>query len=453
MLSFRDRYLIVSSRLDSTFQLPLISWSNAKFSLLQNSNWYYSYFAHQNKNLLRHKKNQLVSRIRPSRLTSIMLSIIVLCCTYISHAQDTSRLRVSILTCGVGEDLYSCYGHSAIRIIDSSTGTDIVYNYGTFNFGDPDFYSKFTRGKLPYYLNDENFQGFIGTYINEGRGVTEQLLDLTDKDAKMVQYFLSDNLKEENKYYRYDFLLDNCSTRVRDIFPTLFNTRFEFGHSMADDSCSFRTILDQYEKNKHWERVGINLLMSHLVDNKMSNVQSMFLPDYLMKGISEATLDGKPIVKETISILPQIVAIPTEVNQPKMLLWAFLFAVVFLSFNKTFQPWLVYVDVLLFMLLGLLGCFMLFMWFGTEHAVCSYNRNLFWAFPLHLIFAFMLTRNSDKASRYARYASWLVTLSMLYGLIATQAYMSEIIPLLLLILFRLGKYARRSTYFAFNKQV
>ena len=65
----------------------------------------------------------------------------------------------------------------------------------------------------------------------------------------------------------------------------------------------------------------------------------------------------------------------------------------------------------------------------------------------------MLTRNSDKASRYARYASWLVTLSMLYGLIATQAYMSEIVPLLLLILFRLGKYARRSTYFAFNKQV
>ncbi len=402
---------------------------------------------------MRPNKDHDSSRIRPSVLKTIVLSFFLLLCIYVSDAQDTCRLRVSILTCGVGEDLYSCYGHSAVRIVDSCSGSDVVYNYGTFNFGDPDFYSKFTRGKLPYYLNDENFQGFIGTYISEGRGVTEQLLDLSEKDAKMVQHFLSDNLKEENKYYHYDFLLDNCSTRVRDIFPKLFSTRFIFGHSMADDSCSFRTILDQYEKNKHWERVGINLLMCHIVDNKMSNVQSMFLPDYLMKGISEATLDGKRIVKETIPILPQVATIPAEANQPKLLLWALLLTVVFLSFNKTAQAWWVYFDVLFFLLLGLLGCFMLFMWFGTEHAVCSYNRNLFWAFPLHLVFAFMLPRKSDKVSRYAGYASWLVILSMIYGLFAIQPYIPEITPLLLLILFRLGKYSRQSAYFTFNKPV
>ena len=174
-------------------------------------------------------------------------------------ASASSSLRVSILTCGVGEDLYACYGHSAIRIIDSSSGNDIVYNYGTFNFGDPDFYTKFIRGKLPYYLNPESFSSFMDIYQQEGRGVDEQLLDLDSADALSLQHFLLNNLKEENKYYHYDFLLDNCSTRIRDIFPKLFGKRFSFGYAVSNDSCSFRQLLDQYEKNKHWERVGINV--------------------------------------------------------------------------------------------------------------------------------------------------------------------------------------------------
>jgi hypothetical protein len=386
-------------------------------------------------------------------LSKIGFCFLLIFCFSEANAQDSCRLRVSIITCGVGEDLYSCYGHSAVRIIDSCAGADVVYNYGTFNFGDPDFYTKFTRGKLPYYLNDETFSGFTGIYVSEGRSVTEQVLALNDEDARKVQFFLQNNLKEENKYYHYDFLLDNCSTRIRDIFSDLFASRFQFGHSMADDSCSFRTILDHYERNKHWERFGINLLMSHVVDQKMTNLQSMFLPDYLMKGIADATLDGKRIVQETLPILPQIASIPSQVNQPKLVMWALLLVVVFLSFNKKTKPLLLYFDVLFFMLLGLLGCFMLFMWFGTEHVVCAYNRNLFWAFPLHLVFAFLLPRESDKVALYARYASWLVILSMIYGLFAIQPYIPEITPLLLLIIFRLGKYSRQSAYFAFNKQM
>jgi hypothetical protein len=217
-----------------------------------------------------------------------------------TSAQDSCRLRISILTCGVADELYSCYGHSAVRVTDSCAGIDVVYNYGTFNFGDPDFYSKFTRGKLPYYLNDEEMNGFMSTYIHEGRSVKEQVLNLSEEDARKIQSYLINNLKEENKYYRYDFLLDNCSTRIRDIFSDVFKSRFEYGYSMADDSCTFRTILDYYEKEKHWERFGINLLMSNVVDDKMTNLQSMFLPDYLMRGLSNARLDDRRIVNESI---------------------------------------------------------------------------------------------------------------------------------------------------------
>jgi hypothetical protein len=369
-----------------------------------------------------------------------------------SFAQDSCHLRVSILTCGVGNDLYSCYGHSAIRIIDSCKQTDVVYNYGTFNFSDPDFYWKFTRGKLLYYLNDESFEGFMRTYIAEGRSVVEQELQLSALHKKKIDSFLQNNLQEEHKYYRYDFLFDNCSTRIRDLFPSLFGDRFELGNAMKDDSCSFRDLLDFYERERHWERFGINLLLSDIVDRKMTNKQSMFLPDYLMKGLSTATIDAKPIITFTNVLLPAKAGMEKQFNQPKLILWVLLLGVFFLSTSKTMSTYLIYLDVLLFLLLGLLGCFMLFMWFGTEHLVCAYNRHLFWAFPLHIAFAFLLTRVSDKKYAYAKYASWLIVLSFFYGFVAEQKYMSEITPLLFLLLFRLGSYSKQVTYFAWNRK-
>jgi hypothetical protein len=129
-----------------------------------------------------------------------------------------------------------------------------------------------------------------------------------------------------------------------------------------------------------------------------------------------------------------------------------LLGIVFLSLNRKTEVLLLYFDVLLFLILGLLGCFMLFMWFGTEHKVCSWNRNLYWAFPLHIVFAFLLPRRSEKVIKYAKYASWLLALSMIYGLFATQKYIPEITPLLLLILFRLGQYSKQTSYFAFNRK-
>ncbi|HPI55628.1 MAG TPA: DUF4105 domain-containing protein, partial [Chitinophagaceae bacterium] len=214
-------------------------------------------------------------------------------------------LRISLLTCGTGSELYASYGHSALRIVDTCNRQDIVYNYGTFSFSDPDFYSKFTRGKLPYYLASESYDGFMEIYQEEGRSVTEQVLRLNPEDALAVQHFLHENLKEENKYYRYDFLYDNCSTRIRDLLDKQFARRIEWGAIIANDSLPFRTVLDYYERNLHWERFGINLLMSDLVDQKMTSMQSMFLPDYLERGFDKATLDGNKLVGEKQELLPQ----------------------------------------------------------------------------------------------------------------------------------------------------
>lgn len=240
----------------------------------------------------------------------------VLLGTFFARGQDSSVLRISLLTCGVGEELYSSYGHSAVRVTDTLNGTDLVYNYGSFNFGDPDFYMKFTRGKLPYYLNAETMDSFMSLYVEEGRSVAEQILQLNKADALPVQAFLKDNLKEENRYYKYDFLFDNCSTRIRDLFATIFKNRINLLPVASNDSMTFRTILNHYERHVHWERFGINLLMSNLVDQKMKSYESMFLPDYLMRGFDVASLDGHKLSGVAKVILPAGHLITTKMNKP-----------------------------------------------------------------------------------------------------------------------------------------
>jgi hypothetical protein len=237
------------------------------------------------------------------------------------------------------------------------------------------------------------------------------------------------------------------------MFSNYFGKRFTYGRVLADDSVSFRTILNYDERNIHWERMGINLLLSHRVDDKMTNEQSMFLPDYLMKGLARATLDGQPLIKETLQLLPEPNTFPEQSNQPRMLFWALLLVIVFLSLSPKIKRFLLFFDVLFFLLLGLLGCFMLFMWFGTEHQVCAWNRNILWAFPLHVVFAFMIARNTEKVKDYARYASWLLVISMLYNLFADQQYIAEITPILLLILLRLNHYSRVAGSFSLRKNM
>lgn len=350
-------------------------------------------------------------------------------------------LQISILTCGPGADLYSIYGHSAIRILDSCQQTDIVYNYGTFSFSDPDFYLKFTRGKLDYYLGTESFPGFMAQYQEEGRRVDEQILLLSAEEAIQVRDFLVNNALPANRNYRYDFLFDNCSTRIRDIFSNLFKDQFVYGIAMQDDSISFRTLLNHYERNLHWERVGINLLMSDIVDRSMKSDESMFLPDYLQKGFATARLNGRFIVGSEKNLLPNRWEPHASGNEPLFFFLVFAAAYFLLGRLKTLKSVMIYLDSALFLTAGLLGLLMLFMWFGTDHKVCAWNRNLFWAFPLHLIFAGMLSFKSDKVSTYARSASWLITLSLIYQFFAQQKFDIEILPLILIIWLRLRYYA------------
>lgn len=375
----------------------------------------------------------------------LVLTLLFCSSSFLSIAQNdsTQAPKISIITCGPGLDLYSGFGHSAVRVQDTD-GSDIVYNYGTFNFSDPQFYSKFTRGKLIYYVNPERFIDFLRMYQYEGRSVYEQVLNLSPEQSIEVNDFLLNNAEEENKYYKYDFLYDNCSTRIGDIFDSLYGPRFQWGLATKSDSISFRNRTDYYLRNNHWTRLGIDLLLSTPIDKKMSNRQSMFLPDYLMAGFRGARLNGEPFVAQTIQVLPSTIDFSSKTNVPKILFWLLFLFVAWSTFWGKRAKFLKYFDITFFAILGILGCFMLFMWFGTEHQSCAYNRNLFWALPTHIVFAFLIVRDTKSRTYYATASFIILIIGLLWDLFASQQFIPEIMPILLICLLRLNYYRTKS---------
>jgi hypothetical protein len=356
-----------------------------------------------------------------------------------AHAADSMRqngLRISILTCGVGEELYASFGHSAIRIIDSARGTDEVYNYGTFDFSDPDFYSKFTLGKLLYYLDKSTYTDFLAGYVEEKRSIKEQVLNLAPEPGKKIYAFLENNLKPENRAYHYDFLFDNCTTRIRDIFPKALGAEFFWGAILNNHKASYRSIINQYLADKHWERFGINLLLGSPVDSLMTDDGAMFLPDFLYKGFQNAGIGSLPVVKADIQTLKQGYIPQRKLNGP---LWTMigLLIITILSFHlRAFRYLKPVIRFLLLFASGLLGCFMLFMWIGTEHKACSENYNILWALPPNLIIAFAAHKKSGLLKIYALAAISILMVGLLVHVIGLQKMpLIEMAPFLLCLMY------------------
>lgn len=376
----------------------------------------------------------------------ILFFFAILFFSFFAQAQnDSSDLKISIITCSPGEEVYACFGHSAIRVIDKKYNTDLVYNYGTFNFEDPNFLVKFTRGKLLYYLNPERFENFMYTYQIEKRSVYEQQLNLSEAQKEKVQQFLTTNSKDENKYYHYDFLLDNCSSRLRNIFENEFPKEFKIGKALTDDSITYRQILNHYLGERHWMKLGINLLLSKGLDKKMTNEESMFLPDFLMKGFRNATINNVPFVKQTVELLPAEIPFENKNSTSPFYIFSMLAALIFIiSLSPRNRSWLLYFDVFFFMILGLLGLFMLFMWFGTDHQNCANNINLLWALPTHLIFAFLIPKQNALIKKWANVSFQIVFWGFILNFLFAQHFPREIIPLILLSLYRMNFYRQNN---------
>ncbi len=343
----------------------------------------------------------------------------------------TDHSKISLLTCSPGDELYSVFGHSAIRVKDPALELDWVFNYGTFDFSDPNFYTNFARGKLNYILSLSEYQHFEADYKTEGRYIWEQELNINTSEKQHLFDSLLINFLPENRYYLYDFFFDNCATRIRDIFVEAIEREIHFDYQVLEDDKSFRDLLMPYLSEKPWARLGINLALGMPADKTATPWEYMFLPDHMMVVFENAKFNAN---NDISAFTPGSEVILEGRELPGALfryapLWVFmmvLLATLILShfdLKKGRVSW--WYDRILFGSVGLLGLLIAFLWFGTDHQVTVRNLNILWAHPFHLLIIFFLSEK--KRGRLPGYY-FMINLVLLVLLILSWPLLPQALP-------------------------
>ena len=355
------------------------------------------------------------------------------------HAQQLSpEATVSILTCDPGAEVYSMYGHTAIRISDPTLNLDAVFNYGLFSFDSTNFMYRFAKGQTDYAMGGEQFKGWLPQYDEEKRSVYEQVLNLTPEGKNNLFQALLENAKPENRIYRYNFFMDNCATRVRDMIERNAGAPIHFTDNHPTES--YRDLIKKFHHSFRWIDLGIDLLVGKKADQPVSAYGQMFLPDYLKDQFAKAeiSIDGKPqpLVLETRTL--------REYPNPKLnsdWSWpAIVFGILFLiiaafsarSFlQKKKIDWL---DYWLFGLSGFAGLIIGWFTLYSEHPAMSPNYNLLWAFPLNLFFAGLWA--VKKWRPQTRYYFWLSGALLILSFVAGQQFNLAVYFMILILLVR-----------------
>jgi Domain of unknown function (DUF4105) len=319
---------------------------------------------------------------------------------------------VSLLTADAGTELYSTFGHSALRVCDPPNRVDQCYNYGTFDFDQPNFYVNFCRGKLLYSLNVEPFRYFERVYQREGRGVKEQVLQLNPAQVQRLFDLLQDNAQPENRNYKYDFFYDNCATRIRDIVakasgnPDLLNQPYDLGdHTM-------RQLLRPSLKTMPWTQFGIDLVLGQPTDAKATLRDAMFLPRYLETAFSVAKInDTTALVSNTRTVVKALTIGDAPTGSHAPLLAMSVLAGLVLA-GLLWPPLARYIDPLFWFALGTAGLIMFLLWFFTDHSATKTNWNLLWALPTHLLVFWRSRRTTGWIPTYFKVAGALAGLAL-----------------------------------------
>lgn len=317
------------------------------------------------------------------------ITIILVFVTSFQFAQLSEKSKFYLLTCDVGDEVWSQFGHSALRVVDPSSGKDITFNWGMFEFGDG-FEYKFAKGSLMYYMDVTSTNEFLGSYAYLKREVRQQELNLTLEQKNRIWTLLAINAQPENIEYKYDFFYNNCATRIRDIFEDALGDDLSWSTHPEANEHTFREMIDVGFQSDLWLDFGIDLVLGYKIDKKVDNMNLMFNPFY-MEAIFEASQIKTENGTENLSLSNEILVPGIERNAesdewftPVVLTVIILAITLLFSFFQLHTLLKVWAS-LLFLITGILGILLFFMWFQTDHLATKGNFNLLWANPLWLV--------------------------------------------------------------------
>lgn len=354
--------------------------------------------------------------------------------------QLSPEAQISVITCGPGADLYSSFGHSAFRVQDPVLGLDLVYNYGTFDFNAPNFYLNFALGRPIFSLSRSRFVNFLYTYQLENRWVKEQILDLDTKEKNRIFLFLENNYLPENRDYKYDYINENCSTKIPEVLRKVLGNSLVYHEDHLNEQQSFRELMQSYLLWNSWGSFGIDIGLGAVIDRKAAPAEHIFLPDYVLLQMNHASWKDKPLVKRQRTILDLNNGQKIHFFTSTPLFWVLLLCVFTITItiidfkNQTRSRRL---DFFLFAVLGAIGLLITFLWFFTDHSAAALNFNILWAFPANIVVAFYVLRKEVLPAWIPKYINGLLLLLLLlvvFWIIGLQGFH----PLALLIALVLG---------------
>jgi hypothetical protein len=333
---------------------------------------------------------------------------------------------VSLVTCAPGTETYALFGHSALRIADPLQGLDCVYNYGTFDFRTPNFYGRFLRGDLSYFLSATSFATFYAIYQAEQRPLTEQVLALQPAETQRVYDYLETTLASPARFYQYQFFADNCTTRLYEVVTRSLTSSVQLDSTYVPAGQTYRQLLAPYLTRAPWVKVGMNLGLGWPADRPASFRQRLFLPTELSQAWAHTTRQQRPFVTRTQSLF----AVPVLPEQP--LGWGtprqvFSSLAILLALAACLPVRYARLAAMfgrsVLATVGLTGCLLVGLHLFSLHTPAYYNYQLLWLLPTHLGLAITPPRRWWRP-----YTTGAIALLVVGSLLGYWLYYARLLP-------------------------
>jgi hypothetical protein len=355
-----------------------------------------------------------------SLLKKVVLLLILLFATCISFGQSpilSENARVSVLTCGTGNESYSLFGHTAIRISDPNQFIDLVYNYGAFDFNTPNFVAKFTKGDLQYFAVAHPYTDFINEYTYERRSVDEQELTIPNSLKQKLFDNLNTSLASGESHYTYKFIDKNCTSMVVDIINKTLDTIAIVKNT--DTDITYRTILYPYFDGHFYEKLGTSIIFGKKVDQLGTQI---FLPFELQKSLKTVQFNNHLLANPNKTLINYNEDPPGSWWNNFYTYGLLLGFIVFMN-NKR-------INQIYFLIMGLLGLFFLFIGFYSSHHELAYNYNVFLFNPALLVLLYFYYTN-DKKYIYTLSLLNLLSLVVYLFMMMNKAHLLIVSPLMI----------------------
>ena len=352
--------------------------------------------------------------------------------------------EISIVTAGPGEELYEKFGHAAIRIKDPVLNLDLIYNYGVFDFNQPNFLLNFADGKMYYVLARYDFKYFLASYERDRRWVKQQVLALNQAEKQHFFLYLENNALLENATYLYDPFFNNCASKLKDIIATILNDNVVLESENIPNKKTLRTLMNKEITWNTWGNFGINLITGTILDIERNQLAYTYLPDYLFKTIKNGTIKRNNKVidlvqREEILLNFEETSNATAIFNPLFFFALVLLGVLFITYKDIRKvqrtKWL---DFIIFFVTGIIGLVLTYFWFFSSHKTAPNNFNILWAFLPNLFISFVMTKAVAKKwfPKYLIILFVCLALVSILWILGLQVFPITATPILLLLLIR-----------------